>query len=115
MNTGEVARALEHVYDPELGIDVVSLGLVYAIESDGLAVRIGLTLTSEGCPMGEALFHGVVETLRFELGVEQVEVEILTEPPWNVEMLADTARHALGLPPLATVSSAPAAARGRAR
>ncbi len=95
----DVARALQEVVDPELGIDVVALGLVYGIQTDGERVRVQLSLTSSGCPMALTMVEAAEVIVAGELGVDRVEVELVTEPPWEVEMLSAEARVVLGLPP----------------
>ena len=97
MKTAEVAEALRDVYDPELGINIVSLGLVYGINTDdGIGVEI--TTTTAACPMGAALLGMAEAVLRQRFPGRRVRAEAVFDPAWDVEMLADDARSALGLP-----------------
>ena len=100
MRTADVARALEEVIDPELGIDVVSLGLVYGIEIVGDHIGVQLSLTTSGCPMALAMVEAAEAIVAGELGVADVQVELVPEPAWEVEMLSAKARARLGLPPI---------------
>jgi len=91
-----VLRALGAVIDPEVGIDVVSLGLVYAIGIDDGAVRIDLTMTTPACPLGEQI-AGVAERRVAALeGVRSAEVRLVWEPAWTPERMSEAARRELG-------------------
>jgi metal-sulfur cluster biosynthetic enzyme len=99
MTAPEIASALRDAYDPELGIDVVALGLVYGItpESDGFVVT--MTLTSPGCPLGAVIIESAEAVLRNRFPGDPVTVETTFDPPWSVDMADDLARAQLGLPP----------------
>jgi metal-sulfur cluster biosynthetic enzyme len=99
MNTKEVERALRQVFDPELGIDIVSLGLVYAIEVDGPDVRVKMSTTSPRCPMGEALVGMVESVLAYGSSEGTTSVELVFDPPWDVRMADERALRHLGLLP----------------
>lgn len=99
MNTKDVERALRQVFDPELGIDIVSLGLVYAIEVDGQDVRVEMTTTSPRCPMGEALVGMVESVLGYGSSEGTTSVELVFDPPWDVRMADERALRRLGLLP----------------
>ncbi len=94
-----VMEALKEVYDPELAINIVDLGLVYGVEIEGRSVRVRMTLTSPGCPIGptlRAMVHGTV--LRTYPGVEDVAVELVWSPPWDpYTMASEEARDMLGI------------------
>lgn len=97
MNVKRVAEALRHVYDPELGIDVVSLGLVYGIEvADGRAT-ITMTTTSPSCPLGSVILESAEAMIANRFPESTVEMVTSFDPPWNVEMADDEARNSLGL------------------
>lgn len=89
--------ALSTVEDPELGLDIVSLGLVYAIERDGGHVRVVHSLTSMGCPLGPVIERDIGDALASVDGVESVEVHLVFEPPWSPEKMSDDARFLLGV------------------
>ncbi len=94
-----VLAALSEVYDPEIGIDIVSLGLVYGseIDDDGL-LTISMTLTTPYCPMGSIIqgqAHAVCHGLP---GVKDVKVELVWSPPWDPRTMAsEEARLELGI------------------
>jgi metal-sulfur cluster biosynthetic enzyme len=93
----EVRSALSRVEDPELGLDIVSLGLVYAVERDGDHVRVVHTLTSMGCPLGPTIERGIVDAFASVEGVGSVEVVLVFEPPWSPEKMSDDTRFLLGV------------------
>jgi metal-sulfur cluster biosynthetic enzyme len=93
----DVLRALRAVVDPELGIDVVSLGLVYAAERDGERARVVMTMTSPACPLGEVLVEDARAAVEAMVpGVRHVTVELVFEPPWTPERMSPEAREQLG-------------------
>lgn len=94
---GAVRSALSTVEDPELGLDIVSLGLVYAIEHERGRVRVVHTLTSMGCPLGPVIERDIRSALDCVDGVESVDVELVFEPPWSPEKMGDDARFLLGV------------------
>lgn len=98
MNTNDVARMLRHVIDPELGLDIVALGLVYGIAIDGDHVSIQMTTTSPACPMADALVGMAEAVLLYGLGDGQASVELVTDPPWNIRMAEPAVLRHLGLP-----------------
>lgn len=92
----EMIERLGHVIDPELGVDIVGLGLVYdALCSDGVA-RVVLTTTTPACPVGSYLSDAVRWALRDMAGVERVDVELTHEPRWSPRMMSDEVKARLG-------------------
>ncbi|ETT87824.1 metal-sulfur cluster assembly factor [Viridibacillus sp. FSL R5-0477] len=90
--------ALENVIDPELGIDIVNLGLVYEVDlsEEGLCV-VTMTLTSMGCPLGPVIVDQI-RTALFELPeISEVTVDIVWNPPWNKDNMSRYAKIALGI------------------
>ncbi|MEC2077522.1 metal-sulfur cluster assembly factor [Metabacillus fastidiosus] len=90
--------ALETVIDPELGVDIVNLGLVYDVEMDeeGLT-KITMTLTSMGCPLAGVIVQKVKNALADIPEVKEVEVDIVWNPPWNRHNMSRLAKIALGI------------------
>ncbi|GAA3732485.1 MULTISPECIES: metal-sulfur cluster assembly factor [Salinicoccus] len=90
--------ALENVIDPELGIDIVNLGLVYGVhlDEDGNA-GVEMTLTSMGCPMGPQIVDSVKQALSELPEVEETEVNIVWNPPWDKDKMSRYAKIALGV------------------
>ena len=89
-------QALAAIPDPEFGINIVDLGLIYSVECiDGVA-RVVMTLTTPTCPSGGWIHEGVRHAVAQLPGIRQVEVEVVFDPPWNPEMLSEQARVDLG-------------------
>ena len=80
-----------------MGLDIVSLGLVYAIEHEHGHVKVVHTLTSMGCPLGPVIGRDIDEALARVEGVESVHVQLVFEPPWSPEQMSDDARFLLGV------------------
>lgn len=95
----EVLAALGDVYDPELGIDVVALGLVYDVRIDGERIDIDMTLTTPGCPVSEQLPLEVGDAVRCCLPDADVDVHVVWDPPWTPERLNPLALAQLGFTP----------------
>ncbi len=91
-------EALRQVVDPELGCNIVDLGLVYSLEIQKQKVVVKMTLTTPGCPMHESIASGVQMTLLGLEGVEEAEVEVVWDPPWNPAMMTPAGRAQLGIP-----------------
>ena len=92
----EVVEALRQVEDPELGMDIVELGLLYDVEVDGPKVKVIHTLTSMGCPVGPMIQENVDQIVRAMPEVDDVEVELTWDPPWSPEKMSDDAKFILG-------------------
>jgi metal-sulfur cluster biosynthetic enzyme len=92
----EVVQALRQVEDPELGMDIVDLGLMYDVELENGKVKVVHTLTSMGCPVGPMIQAQIDEVVRALPGVEDVEVELTWDPPWTPEKMSEDAKFILG-------------------
>ncbi len=92
----DVRDALRRVYDPEFGVSLEDLGLIYNVEIAGDQVRIDMTLTTPHCPAGNVMLDGVRAAIAALPGVTNVDVGLVWEPAWNPEMLSATAREQLG-------------------
>jgi metal-sulfur cluster biosynthetic enzyme len=92
----EVVEALRAVEDPELGMDIVDLGLLYDVEIDGPKVKVIHSLTSMGCPAGPMIQEDIVNVASAVEGVEEVEIELTWEPPWTPDRMSDDAKFILG-------------------
>lgn len=87
---------LKGVNDPELGINIVDLGLVYTIEAKEAVIEIQMTLTTKGCPMGGAIMENVNQTLEDQFPNKQMSVRLVWEPPWSPEMISEEGMAMLG-------------------
>ena len=92
----DVFAALHQVEDPELGMDIVELGLLYDAEIDGSKVKVIHSLTSMGCPAGPMIQEDIHQVVAALPGVEDVEIELTWEPPWTPERMSDDAKFILG-------------------
>jgi metal-sulfur cluster biosynthetic enzyme len=95
-----VIDALRGVIDPEIGLDVVSLGLVYGVtfDADGDAT-VRMTMTTPACPLGEVIAEDAVNAARAVDGVGEVRVELVWDPPWTPDRMSPEAQRALGWGP----------------
>ncbi len=93
----QIVGVLKTVRDPEIPVDIHSMGLIYGIELDGGEVRIEMTLTTPNCPVAESLPNEVKEKVAALKGVDAVQVDLVWDPPWTVEKLSEAARLEMGL------------------
>lgn len=93
-----VRAALREVIDPEIGFNIVDMGLVYdiAVEEDGVA-RISMTTTTRGCPASSYLRDGAGEAAQSVAGVQSADVQLTYDPPWTPEMMSPAAKDYLGV------------------
>ena len=92
----QVLAALGNVWDPELGLDVVSLGLVYDVRVDDDIVEIDMTLTTPGCPVSEQLPAEAEAAVRAAVPDAEVRVQVVWDPPWTPQRLSPVALDQLG-------------------
>lgn len=93
----DVTKALREVKDPELGLDLVVLGLIYDIEIEEGAVHAIISLTSPMCPVAGQIVEDVKTAIEGVEGVESAEVELTFDPPWTPERISPLIRASLGL------------------
>ena len=91
-----ILEALKQVYDPEIPVDVVNLGLIYEVEIDGGKVKVSMTTTAPGCPVGSLIAAQAQRAIRRIEGVEEVDVDLVYDPPWSMEMVSEEGRRMLG-------------------
>jgi len=93
----QVLEALKNVFDPELGINIVDLGLVYEVHAEDGKVHIEYTLTTMGCPIGPLIEQQMNQFVAAVPGVEEFSAEMVLRPPWSPEMMSEEAKAALGV------------------
>ncbi len=94
----DIWNELKKVIDMELGIDVVNLGLIYEVKViDGKKVYIKMTMTTPTCPLANAIIADVYHKVKDIPGVEDVDIELTFDPPWNPDMMSPEAKKLLGL------------------
>lgn len=97
--TAEEAReSLKNVYDPEIGINIVDLGLVYDVDvAEQGDVLVTMTLTSIGCPLGPVIVQEVTGALKELPGIADVDVKLVWSPPWSPDSMSEDAKDELGM------------------
>ena len=97
LTSDEVYEALKDVYDPEIPVNVVDLGLIYGVEVDGGDVDVTMTLTFAGCGMGPYIAQQAEWRIAEIDNVEDVNVELTFDPPWTPDMITEDGKKLLGL------------------
>ncbi|MDK9700121.1 MAG: metal-sulfur cluster assembly factor [bacterium] len=92
----EIMDALSGVFDPETGLDIVSMGLIYDVSIVEKSVQVKMTLTTPGCPLSDRLSSGARNAVLELEGVEDCHVAIVWDPPWHPRMMSDEAKLQLG-------------------
>lgn len=93
----KIREALKRVIDPELGVSIVDLGLIYDIRYENGEAEIEMTLTSPGCPLAPVIDKQVREAMKDVPEVKSVTVELVWDPPWSKEAMSEELRAELGL------------------
>ncbi len=93
----QIISALQKVYDPEIPVNLVDLGLIYEVQIDEHSVVVKMTLTATGCPMHEVISKNVKDAVEALEGVTEAQVEVVWEPRWNPAMISPEGRTALGM------------------
>lgn len=94
---GRVMEVLGDIYDPEIPIDIVNLGLVYGVRIEGSTVNVDMTMTSPGCPAATQIVAEAKYLLEEMEGVSEVNVEIVWDPPWDPGKMSEAAKESLGM------------------
>ena len=92
-----IYAALKHIYDPEVGINIVDMGLIYDLEMADNKVDLTMTLTSPACPAGPQILAQIDTQLKTLEGVDDVDIKVVWTPPWSPDMLTEEARDQLGI------------------
>ncbi|MEZ5890110.1 MAG: metal-sulfur cluster assembly factor [Xanthobacteraceae bacterium] len=99
MNDADILHALKEVHDPELGINIVDLGLVYRAERTREGIVVEMTMTTPTCPIGEMMVMQAEAALqRHFADVEIIRVHLIWDPPWSPDLMTDEGRRALDGP-----------------
>ena len=97
LNEEIIYEALKDVYDPEIPVNIVDLGLVYGVEIKDNDVKVNMTLTFAGCGMGPYIAQQAEWRIAEIEEVDDVEVDLIFEPPWNPDMLSEDGKKELGI------------------
>ncbi|MGD9900582.1 MAG: metal-sulfur cluster assembly factor [Calditrichaceae bacterium] len=93
----EIVESMMVVYDPEIRVNIVDLGLIYSVDlEENGHVKIRMTLTSPGCPVSGQIERDIKKVVRQQDGVQDVEIEFVWDPPWGPAMMSDEAKLMLG-------------------
>jgi len=93
----QVYDELSKIIDPEVGFNLVEMGLIYDVEvDDDCNVKVTMTLSTKACPMHQMIVQWVQDAPKRLDGVKEVEVDLVWEPEWNISMAADNVKQALG-------------------
>ena len=93
----DILETLKSVYDPEIPVNVVDLGLVYDVQVNDNDVYVQMTLTFPGCGMGPYIAQQAEWAIQDMEGVEEVEIEMVFDPPWSPDLISEEAKAQLGL------------------
>ena len=94
----KLIEALKTVYDPEIPVDIYELGLIYGInEENDNSIKVIMTLTAPGCPVAEEMPKWVEDAVKQVEGVNNVSVEMVLDPPWDMSLMSDEARLTLNM------------------
>lgn len=92
----KILEGLKQVYDPEIPVDIVNLGLIYDVVVDGGKVDVKMTTTTPACPIGTFIAGEVERVIRMMEGVGEAHVDLVYAPPWKQEMITEEGRRMLG-------------------
>lgn len=93
----EVIDVLKNVYDPEIGVNVVDLGLIYEVDVSQDVVNVNMTLTAPGCPMHDMISRTAEMAIETLEGVKEAHVSMIWDPPWTPDRITDEGRRLLGI------------------
>ncbi len=94
----EVIEKIKTVFDPHIGVDIYSLGLIYDIKVENPNVLINMTLTNPGCPMAKSIMGDVKQNVEKLEGVDKVEINLVFDPPWAPTMMSDDLKKMWNIP-----------------
>ena len=93
----KVIEEIKKIYDPEIPVNIYDLGLIYDVQVDNKKAKIKMTLTSPNCPVAESLPRDVKNVAMQVKEIEDVDLELVWQPPWNKDMMSDAAKLELNL------------------
>lgn len=92
-----VLEVMSDIYDPEIPIDIVNLGLVYGIKIEGSNVTVNMTMTSPGCPAAGQIVSEAKYLIEEMEGVDEANIEVVWDPPWDPSKMSEAAKESLGM------------------
>lgn len=91
-------ESLKRVIDPEIGVNIVDVGLVYRVEPSDDKIEVEFTLTTPGCPLADTIENDIKRVLSEDTGVQEIVLSLVWSPPWTIEFMSEEARLELGYP-----------------
>jgi yitW len=88
---------LRTIVDPEVGFDIVSLGLIYDVSVNGDTAKVAMTLSTRSCPLHELILGWVNDAVLRVEGIKECDIDLVWEPEWNIQMASDEVKKALGV------------------
>ena len=98
VSKGACLDSLKRVIDPEIGLNIVDVGLVYRIEPKEDMIEVDFTLTTPACPLGDVIRNDIVRVLQEDTGIENIQPNLVWNPPWSMDFMSEEARLELGYP-----------------
>ncbi len=93
----KIRKALEKVMDPELGVSIVDLGLIYDVRYEKGEAEVEMTLTSPGCPLAPEIDNKIKEALKNVTEIKKLRVELVWDPPWSRDLMSDELKAEFGV------------------
>jgi len=93
----EARTLLKNVIDPDIGVNIVDLGLIYKIDIDGGNIQVDMTLTTPACPYGPQLIQETTYILKSQDGVDDVKIDIVWDPPWSMDLISEATKLEMGM------------------
>ncbi len=94
----DILESLKKVIDPEIGLNIVDVGLIYRVDVSEEQVEVDFTLTTPACPLGDTINNDILTVLREDHGLDAVVTNLVWNPPWSLEFMSEEARLELGYP-----------------
>ncbi len=92
-----VLETIKQIIDPEVGISIVDMGLIYGVDIHDKTVDVTMTLTSPGCPAGGQIVNGIQHVTQQLDGVDEVNIDVVWTPRWTMEMMSEEGKDELGI------------------
>ncbi|HAM98753.1 MAG TPA: FeS assembly SUF system protein [Marinilabiliales bacterium] len=92
-----LVEELKTIYDPEIPVNIYDLGLIYNLKEENGKLEVEMTLTAPGCPVADSILAEIKQKLELVDGIKEVVVDLVFDPPWNMDMITEEAKLELGM------------------